>query len=210
MKRTALSVPRTIFLFTSLCMILLTAGAASGEEEIIEVIKDRYFEFALRNYPESENFIAVTSDSAVISLIEDQLDLPEADRNLHITGPLEFGDGGHNTGRIWHFVPNQWTLAEMSVEMCDGLPSAVDADLSYWLDTAETFCPWDSYVLREIIYLGDIDDSGDVDLKDLMIVMKVLAGKDAEVATIEADADGDFKIGLLEAVYILRKLSGLI
>jgi hypothetical protein len=97
----------------------------------------------------------------------------------------------------------------MSVEMCDGLPSAVDADLSYWLDTAGTFCPWDSYVLREIIYLGDIDDSGEVDLKDLMIVMKVLAGKEAEVSAPEADADGDFKIGLLEAVYILRKLSGL-
>jgi hypothetical protein len=170
---------------------------------------ERHFEFAIRNHEASENFVAITSDSTVIGLLEEQLELPEADRNLHITGPLEFGDGGHNTGRTWHFVPNEWTLAEMSVELCDGWSSGVESDLSYWLDTVGTFCPWDSHVLREIIYLGDVDDNEAIDLEDLITVMKAVAGKEADIRAPEADVNGDHQIGLAEAVYILRKLSGL-
>ena len=193
---------------TQFTIIILTCSVlpplADGEAA------ERYFEFAIRNHEASENFVAITSDSTVIGLLEEQLELPEADRNLHITGPLEFGDGGHNTGWAWHFVPNEWTLAEMSVELCDGWSSGVESDLSYWLDTVGTFCPWDSHVLREIIYLGDVDDNEAIELKDLVTVMRAAAGKEAEIRAPEADVNGDHQIGLAEAVYILRKLSGLI
>jgi hypothetical protein len=33
-------------------------------------------------------------------------------------------------------------MAEMTIELCDGLPSYVENDLDYWVDTVGRFCPW--------------------------------------------------------------------
>ena len=41
-------------------------------------------------------------------------------------------------------------LAEISMEVCDGLPSDVEKDLDYWVDTVKRFCPWNSFVKKEI------------------------------------------------------------
>jgi hypothetical protein len=41
-------------------------------------------------------------------------------------------------------------LAAVNVEVCDGLSSHVESNLSYWVDTVGTFCPWSAYVDREL------------------------------------------------------------
>jgi hypothetical protein len=53
------------------------------------------------------------------------------------------GDGGVNTGFSWHIDPDSVEFAEMTIELCDGLPSFVeDGSLS-----GERFCPWSAEVI---------------------------------------------------------------
>lgn len=33
-------------------------------------------------------------------------------------------------------------MAEVTIELCDGTPSLVEADLDYWLNAVGRFCPW--------------------------------------------------------------------
>jgi len=124
----------------------------------------------LHGFLESEDFVAITSDPDLISLLESQLALPEEERFLHINGLISASNGCHNHDWSWHFTYGDWSLAEMSIELCDGIPSMVEADTSYWLNTVGYFCPWSSYVLREITpcrFTEDIDHSGDESLIDI-------------------------------------------
>jgi hypothetical protein len=109
------------------------------------------FLFTVRYVPDPRGqFVVMTSDPLVIQMARTQLSLPERERNMHINGVIARGNGGHNLNWSWHFVPNQWTLAEISIELCDGVPQMVEDNLDYWVDTVRQFCPWGSYVLREI------------------------------------------------------------
>jgi hypothetical protein len=62
---------------------------------------------------------------------------------------------------------------------------------------------------------GDINNDNNVDLADLIIVLKVLAGQDTtglirdDYAASGVDVNGDNKPGMQEAIYILQELSGL-
>jgi hypothetical protein len=51
-----------------------------------------------------------------------------------------------NTGHRWH-VRNV-RLAEVTIELCDGRPSSLDADLAYWVRTVERYCPWGAVPVR--------------------------------------------------------------
>jgi hypothetical protein len=95
-------------------------------------------------------FVAVTSDPAIIAAARKQLGQPIESRLLHPDGPIARGGGGHNPGWGWHFVPGQWRLVEASIELCDGTPALVEADLDYWIDTVGGFCPWTAYVAEEL------------------------------------------------------------
>lgn len=106
------------------------------------------FLFALRGLP--DQFVAVTSDSSVIEKARAQLREPVAQRQLFISGPIARGNGGHNLDWSWHFVPDQWDLVEIAIEVCDGTPRQVEADLDYWVDQVGRFCPYLSYVAAEL------------------------------------------------------------
>ncbi|OQX02531.1 MAG: hypothetical protein BWK80_57685, partial [Desulfobacteraceae bacterium IS3] len=71
--------------------------------------------------------------------------------------------------------------------------------------------------IRKFLYkaksgiLGDVNDSGaDPDLADAVLALKICAGdlKETDISAA-ADTNNDKKIGIAEAVYILRKLVGL-
>lgn len=113
----------------------------------------RYFEFDFRSpYPDSLNIFASTSDSAVLAAIDAQLALPDTLRYQHINGPIAHGTGDNNVHYSWHFVPSAWALADFSIELCDGRPlEDVEADTAYWIGNVGQFCPWSSYVKREIL-----------------------------------------------------------
>lgn len=100
--------------------------------------------FRIRGTPPSEEFRYVTSSPELIARAREQLRLPEAQRFLFASGGIAAGDGGHNQPWRWHFT--DLALVEVAIELCDGRPTLVEADLAYWLSTVRRFCPWGSYV----------------------------------------------------------------
>ena len=107
----------------------------------------RFFEFA----HERGNFIAWTTNPAVIDQVLQQLELPEDMRGQHINGRIERLPEGCevNSNWSWYFVPDEWAMAEFSIELCDGNPQYVEENLDEYI-RIQAYCPWGSYVLREI------------------------------------------------------------
>ena len=122
----------------------LTACGDEGRDEQDAVT----FAFRLHDMPESEEFRATISAPDVIATARAQLSLPQSERHLFAIGGIAAGDGGVNVGWSWHFT--DVSLTELAIELCDGTPSMVEADLHYWLDTVRSFCPWASYVHAEV------------------------------------------------------------
>ncbi|MES2284873.1 MAG: T9SS type A sorting domain-containing protein [Bacteroidota bacterium] len=117
----------------------------------------RYFEFTTScghgNWQDT-CFIAAASDQAIIDTVLADLAKPLNNRRF-INGAITYGNGGHNHNAshwfLWHFVPDQWSLAEIAIELCDGCPySDVDADTAYWVGNLGQFCPWSGCPVREI------------------------------------------------------------
>jgi len=52
-------------------------------------------------------------------------------------------DGGVNTGYSWHIDPDSVEFADMTTEVCDGLPSYVEDGTL----TGDRFCPWSAEVI---------------------------------------------------------------
>jgi len=90
-----------------------------------------------------------TSDPKLIQKARQDLAKP-IKRRLHISGKLASGNGQFNQPWHWHIVDDQWDLAELHIELCDGTPEMVEKDTTYWVSEVKTFCPWHSYLLKEV------------------------------------------------------------
>lgn len=122
----------------------------------------RYFEFKTLCFTNGNNtwqdssFIAATSDTVLIDSLYADLSRPDTMRKM-IIGPVDTGNAGynHNVSHwfLWHFIENQWTLTQGAVEICDGCPTGVDACVSCFIQI-HAYCPWSSYVNREINISG--------------------------------------------------------
>jgi hypothetical protein len=89
-----------------------------------------------------EEYRVLLTDPEDIAIAEQLLAGEEAPRipNGRI---LRDGDGGVNTGYSWHVDPASLEFAEVTIEVCDGLPSYVeDGTLS-----GDQFCPWSAVVI---------------------------------------------------------------
>ena len=111
--------------------------------------------------------VACTSDPTVISEVNQQLNIPFAQRDKHINGGISASNASVNKNAhhnfLWHFKLNDWRLAEMSMEVCDGRPySDIDQDTAYWLNTVRFFCPWSSVVAEELTTVNIPDMKGDI------------------------------------------------
>ena len=60
-------------------------------------------------------------------------------------GPLRRGDGGFNAPWSWHLDPALVRVAELAIEVCDGRPTYVEANLGDF----PAYCPWGARVVRE-------------------------------------------------------------
>jgi hypothetical protein len=61
------------------------------------------------------------------------------------------GQASHNQPWSWHLDPEQIEMAEVTIELCDGVPSLVEEEVDYWVDTVGYYCPWSA----ELIDLQD-------------------------------------------------------
>jgi hypothetical protein len=122
----------------------------------------RYFEVGMRldstqisaEWRDS-SFIIAANDPALLALADAELKLPAEQRIHHINGALSAGNGGFNHNSAywfsWHIQPNEWVLAENSIELCDGRPfSDVEQDTTYWIENVGRYCSWASYLKREV------------------------------------------------------------
>ncbi|MBC7896348.1 MAG: hypothetical protein H7066_13110 [Cytophagaceae bacterium] len=66
-----------------------------------------------------------------------------------VMGSLAAGNGGFNAPWPWHMTLQSVETADVAIELCDGRPSMVSADLAYWIGTVRQFCPWGAKVVRE-------------------------------------------------------------
>jgi hypothetical protein len=92
-----------------------------------------------------DNFKVYATDPEAIQLLTDNY---HGLNNMFVMGRLVIGDGGFNSPWSWHLDPDDVTMAEFSIELCDGTPSEVEHNLPYWLFQVETFCPWSSRVIE--------------------------------------------------------------
>ncbi len=58
--------------------------------------------------------------------------------------------------------------------------------------------------------VGDADGSGGIDLKDALLIFKMIVGADtgSDTLSLTADVNGDGKLGIAELIYILKHLAG--
>lgn len=91
-----------------------------------------------------ETFRAQVLDTMQVRLLDERL---AAGTEGVVNGALLPGDGGFNGPWSWHWDPETVEVADASIELCDGRPSLVEDDLSYWLETVGRFCPWGATVV---------------------------------------------------------------
>lgn len=65
------------------------------------------------------------------------------------------------------------------------------------------------YTILLALAVGDVNGDGTVNLKDVIAALQAVTGQTVESIYLEADADGDGRIGVAESIMILRKLGGL-
>ncbi|MEZ4630310.1 MAG: hypothetical protein R2880_06335 [Deinococcales bacterium] len=99
---------------------------------------------------QGKSFYALTEDEGVIARARAELSLNPAQRHLHPNGAIAAGNGDINTPWNWHFVDSAWDLVEVSIELCDGNISLVEANLDYWLNSVKFFCPWGGRIVEEM------------------------------------------------------------
>ena len=96
---------------------------------------------------EGENFRILLRDPDRIAEAEQHL---LSGRVGVLSGTLRASDGSFNSPYSWHLDPATVHFPDAAIELCSGLPSFVEADLDYWLNTVRTYCPWGAkIVMRE-------------------------------------------------------------
>jgi hypothetical protein len=64
------------------------------------------------------------------------------------SGKLIKGSIWYNEPWSWHIDSEDIQMAEVTMELCDGTPSQVEANLNYWVDTVGRFCPWNAKIVN--------------------------------------------------------------
>jgi hypothetical protein len=90
----------------------------------------------------SERFVMRVTDPATIR--EARAQVSGQGRKFPI-GPLLTGDGGFNAPWSWRLDPDAVRLTEAAIELCDGLPSYVEAHRADF----PTYCPWSARIVEE-------------------------------------------------------------
>jgi len=87
-----------------------------------------------------------------VQTIEQVIALWNGQSNAKIpSGRVIKGRVAYNRRWSWHIDSQDITMAEVTIELCDGVPSYVEAHLDDWIATVGYFCPWSA----ELIALKD-------------------------------------------------------
>jgi hypothetical protein len=118
---------------------LITLLFGCDSENPVEQPTGQYFVVQVVN----EQFTMLVTDPATIQLAIANF---EGKNQMHPTGSVMPGNGGFNQPWDWHYVPESVRMAEISIEVCDGLPSYVNTHLNDFI--AVGYCPWSGKILK--------------------------------------------------------------
>ena len=133
---------------------LLFIGCSDNNEDtgctIAPESTHKIFEF--KHDSTNDVFRAWTKNTEVIQSIEEELAKPFEARTKHINGPIKRlpVDCDTNQEWSWYFVPDEWVMAEISIELCDGNPQYVEENLDEYVGVVGHYCPWGSKVIRQL------------------------------------------------------------
>jgi hypothetical protein len=80
----------------------------------------------------------------------------ESDANIP-NGPIAHGNGPEGAEPVnvpwsWHYDPELVEMAEVTIEVCDGTPSFVEANVDYFVEDVGQYCPWNAELVEIIDY----------------------------------------------------------
>ncbi|MBK7771617.1 MAG: hypothetical protein IPI48_14160 [bacterium] len=58
------------------------------------------------------------------------------------SGKVVRGAAPENAPWTWHLDGEDFAMAEVTIELCDGTPSYVEAHLDEWIEQVGRYCPW--------------------------------------------------------------------
>ncbi len=123
----------------SLCIAALLLAVACDDDPAGPVLKGGILAtFAVSG----ETFkVFVTNQDAIADILALQSGTSDA---TIPNGAVRRGSGlaAHNRPWSWHMDPEDISMAEATIELCDGRPSLVEADIDTWVDVVGRFCPW--------------------------------------------------------------------
>ena len=93
---------------------------------------------------EGERFHVRVNDAQVAARLEDRM---RTGTIGVILGRVATGNDGYNEPWSWHLVPNTIEVPDLAIELCDGTPSMVEADLNQWIAQVRNYCPWGAKVV---------------------------------------------------------------
>jgi hypothetical protein len=129
--------------------LLLLSGCASSHQNTAGT---EYVDF----------LVSVGPDRFVLRLVTpEQIALARArvagtQRQGIVSGHIADSDGGFNLGKVcsgkwtWHYIPKTVTFPYAGPELCNGSPSAVEANRDYWIKTLGMLCPRSARILQEL------------------------------------------------------------
>ncbi|MGD9975258.1 MAG: dockerin type I domain-containing protein [Desulfatirhabdiaceae bacterium] len=98
---------------------------------------------------------------------------------------------------------SEWWASPLSVQDCGAAQPIVGE--------AEQTHSGKNFQLEENVPVkkGDVNNDGNVDLTDLILVLRLLSGDGTVSVDIRADVNGDGKIGNAECIYIMQQVVGI-
>ena len=205
---------REKLLFITVIFLYFTLPVHSAQNQNLGSIDPGYiyFKVGIHGQPSTPEFEynVATNDSDVIAQCLEQLSLPEDRRDLHVNGALDWNDGGFNEPWSWHIVPDDWNLAGMSAEVCDGYPKYVEENLDYWINSVGRFCCYDSYIKGQL-EIGDVNADGVIDVLDVVRAVHIILETGEPPSEYElwaSDVNTDGEINVLDVVGIVKKILG--
>ena len=100
-------------------------------------------------------FTVAVEDEQFRVRIEDPAEIAQAralintTNTVNVNGQILRGHGGFNTGYSWHLKPSTVQLVDLTIELCDGMPSYVEENVDYYVDTVKAYCPWGARIIGE-------------------------------------------------------------
>lgn len=60
------------------------------------------------------------------------------------------GAGEHNAPWSWHLDPEDISMADITIEVCDARPSYVEENVDEFVDNVQRYCPWSAVLVNVI------------------------------------------------------------